>query len=83
MRLWVRSLASLRGLEIQHCRELWCRLQTLLGSVAPSLRTSIYMLRVWPSKAKRNKTKNKKTPFMFCDDPIYGCIMCLNYQSSH
>ena len=28
----VRSLASLRGLRIQHWRELWCRLQTRLGS---------------------------------------------------
>ena len=28
----VRSLASLSGLRIWHCRELWCRLQTRLGS---------------------------------------------------
>ena len=32
MRLWVRSLALLSGLKIRHCRELWCRSQTLLGS---------------------------------------------------
>ena len=32
MRLWVRSLASLSGLRIWQCRELWCRLQTRLGS---------------------------------------------------
>ena len=32
MRLWVQSLASLGGLRIQHCRELWCRSQTRLGS---------------------------------------------------
>ena len=25
-RIQVRSLASLSGLRIQHCRELWCRL---------------------------------------------------------
>jgi len=25
MRLWVRFLASLSGLKIWHCRELWCR----------------------------------------------------------
>ena len=30
--LWVGSLALLSGLRIWHCRELWCRLQTLLGS---------------------------------------------------
>ena len=23
--LWVRSLASLNGLRIRHCQELWCR----------------------------------------------------------
>ena len=27
MRMRVRSLASLNGLRIQHCLELWCRLQ--------------------------------------------------------
>ena len=32
MRLQVRSLASLSWLRIQRCRELWCRLQTQLGS---------------------------------------------------
>ena len=32
MRMWVGSLASLSGLRIQHCCELWCRAQTRLGS---------------------------------------------------
>ena len=32
MRLRVRSLPLLSGLTIRHCRELWCRLQTWLGS---------------------------------------------------
>jgi len=32
MRLQVQSLASLSGLRIRRCRELWCRLQTWLGS---------------------------------------------------
>ena len=32
MRLWVRSLALLRGSRIQRCRELWCRLQMQLRS---------------------------------------------------
>ena len=31
-RLWLRSLASLHGLRIWHCRELWCRSQRKLGS---------------------------------------------------
>ena len=30
MRLQIRSLASLSGLRIWHCRELWYRLQTRL-----------------------------------------------------
>ena len=32
MRLWVWSLPLLSGLTIRRCRELWCRLQTQLGS---------------------------------------------------
>ena len=32
MRLWVQSLALLSVLRIQCCCELWCRLQTRLGS---------------------------------------------------
>ena len=34
VRSQVRSLASLHGLRIQHCCELWCRLQTRLRPVA-------------------------------------------------
>ena len=30
MRIWVRSLASLGGSGIPHCRELWCRSRTWL-----------------------------------------------------
>ena len=32
MRLQVQSLPLLSGLTIRRCRELWCRLQTQLGS---------------------------------------------------
>ena len=32
MRTRVRSLASLSGLRIQGCHELWCRVQTQLGA---------------------------------------------------
>ena len=32
MRMLVRSLASLSGLRIRHCHELWCRSQTQLRS---------------------------------------------------
>jgi len=72
MRLRVGSLASLRGLRIQHCRELWCRLKTQLRSgvavavveagsnssnSTPSLRTSIGH---GYSPEKDKKTKKKK-----------------------
>ena len=30
MRIWVRSLASLSGLRIRHCHELWCMSQMRL-----------------------------------------------------
>ena len=33
MRMQVPSLASLSGLRIWHCRELWCRLQMWLLSL--------------------------------------------------
>ena len=32
MRMWVRALASLRGLVIRCCHELWCRSQAEFGS---------------------------------------------------
>ena len=32
MRMLVRSLALISGLEIWHCHELWCSSQTRLGS---------------------------------------------------
>ena len=32
VRLKVSSLASLNGLRIRHCHELWCGLQTWFGS---------------------------------------------------
>ena len=37
VRIWVRSLASLRGLRIWHCHEMICRSQTWLRSVLPWL----------------------------------------------
>ena len=73
MRMQVRSLASLSGLRIWRCHELWCRLRVWLrsdvavaqaGSYSsdgtPSLGTSI-CLGYGPKKGKkRNKIKNKK-----------------------
>ena len=74
MKLWVRSLVLLSGLRIQHCRELWCRSQTLLGSCVavavaeassyssnqtPSLGTSI--CQGCSPKKQKNNSNNVET----------------------
>ena len=74
--MWVRSLASLSGLRIWHCHELWCGLQTWLGpciaaavvqasscssNSTPSLGTSMRCT-CGPKKQKRKKeTKGVET----------------------
>ena len=70
MRLQVRSLASLGGLRIQHCCELWCGWQMWLKSLValavvlasgyssgwtPSLGTSICAMGAALEKAKKPK----------------------------
>ena len=75
MRLWVQSLASLSGLRIWRCHELWCRLQTRLGSgiavavvqahgyssdLIPSLGTSTCH-GCGPKNQKKKKKKKKFT----------------------
>ena len=73
MTLQVRSLALLSGLGIQHCCELWCRLQTRLGSRV-ALATAPIQPLAWElayaegaakeiakkDKTKQNKNNNKK-----------------------
>ena len=78
MRMWVPSLASLSGSRIQHCLELWCRLQTQLGSCIAMawqwLATAIliqpltweppYVVSVaLKSKKKKKKSKGVKSKF--------------------
>ena len=68
MRMWVRSLALLSGLRIQHCCELQCRSQLRLGSgvaVAGSYRSdstptlgTYICYRCGPKKNKKKKKKN-------------------------
>ena len=73
MRLRVQSLPLLSGLTIWRCCELWCRLQTWLGSYVavalvqaggyssnrtPSLGTSTCRGRI-PRKDEKTKKKNK------------------------
>ena len=74
MRSQVWSLASLGGLRIWHCHELWCRLQTRLRSgiavvvakasscssdLTPSLGISI-CCKCGPKKKRNNKDKKKQ-----------------------
>ena len=75
--MWVPSLASLSGLRIQHCHELWCRSKTWLRShiavaVAqasccssdwtPSLRISICRGCGPRKKRQKDKQTNQQTP---------------------
>ena len=69
MRLQVRSLASLSGLRIRHCRELWYRSQTQLRSrVAVALARPVATALIGPlawespyaSGAALEKTKKEK-----------------------
>ena len=54
VRLWVRSLASLSGLRIWHCRELWRRSQMRLGSC-------VAVAVVWTSNCNSNSTSSLGT----------------------
>ena len=82
MRMRVQFLASLRGSVILHCRELWCRLQTQLGSqvtvavagscssdLTSSLGTSI--CHGCGPKCKKKKTPNKQTKKPQCSINVY------------
>ena len=74
MRMWVQSLALLRGLRIWRCCGcgiglrhsldpmwlwLWCRLAS--AAPTPPLAWEIHMLQVQPEKAKQKQNKIKKT----------------------
>ena len=55
MRIWVQSLASLSGLRIQHCCELWCR-----PAAAAPIRPLAWELPYAEGAAlEKTKTKNK------------------------
>ena len=64
IRLQVRSLALLSELRIRRCRELWCRLQTRLGSgvaVAVARAALIRPLAWKPPHAAAEALKGQKT----------------------
>ena len=54
MRLWVPSLATLSGLRIQHCRELWYKSQMWLGSGVAVAVVSSY---------SSDSTSSRRTPY--------------------
>ena len=58
MRTQVQSLASLRGLRIRHCCELWCRSQMRLG-LDPCLGTSI-CLGCGPKKIRQREKRQRQ-----------------------
>ena len=77
MRMWVRVLASLSGLRIQCRHELWCRLQTWLGSgmllwlwcrlaaaalIGPLAGESPYTAAVALKRQKEKKKKSESFP---------------------
>ena len=77
MRIWVLSLASIRGAQVQCCHELWYRSQMWLGyrvavaaagscssHMSPSLGTSIYC-KYRPKKEKK-KIWYGKLPISRC-----------------
>ena len=89
MRLWVLSLALLTGLRIWHCRELWSRLQTWLGSCVavavvqaggyssdstPSLGTFICH-RKQPQKRQKDNN-NKKDSFILSSQKMQTVLLC-------
>ena len=96
MRTQVRSLASLSGLRIQHCCELWYGLQRQLGSgvavalawagsyssdLTPSLGTSIY--RVCSHPPLPLKKKKEKEMQDECVLEIYYTTSCLWLTALH
>ena len=75
LRIWVQSLASLGGLRIQHCCQLWYRSQAWLRSgmavtqagscssdSSPSLGTSM-CCKCGPEKQNKTKQTNQKTQY--------------------
>ena len=83
MKMRVRSLASLSGLRIQHCRELWCRSPPQLGSGIAVLghrpaATAPIRLLAWElpyAKGAALKRKEKKKLNKFKRLEIIQCIL--------
>ena len=75
MRLWVRSLALLSGLRIQHCCELWCG-PAVIAPIRPLAWESPYAVGAALEKEKRQKIKNKKIIQPKVDIPAQNLTPC-------
>ena len=63
MSMWVGALASLSGLRIWLCYELWCR-----SDLAQARK--FHMLHLWPLGKKKKKKKKKKNRNVCADSSI-------------
>ena len=59
--MWVRSLASLRGLRIRHCCELWCR-PAAVALIPPLAWEPPYVTGVSLKRPKKKKTSKCTGP---------------------
>ena len=92
MRLQIRSLASLSGLRIWHCHELWCWSQTWLGSgIAVAWHRPLAIAPITPlaweppyaAGATLEKEKRQKKKIVFvCSTCVHMCLFSLNWHFS-
>ena len=76
MRTQVQSLASLSGLRIRRCCELWCRSQTQLGSrvaVAWAVSTALIRPLAWEGEALKRQ-KKVELPLWFTGIAVSCCV---------
>ena len=88
MKTQAQSLASLHGLKIWSCRELWCRLQMVHGSqvAVPGLK---FKYQAWKtqnaagSALKRKKKKKKKMLDEGFTRRTYTELLKVNYKMTN
>ena len=68
MRLRVQSLASLSGLRVWHCHELWCRSQIWLGS---------FMEAALKSKKKKKEEEEEERQYLHAKHVGFGSSLFL------
>ena len=91
IRFQVQSLASLSGLGIWHCHELWFRSQRWLGSCIAEAAAALIRSLAWKipcavgavlkSKKKKKKNERKKRLHAICFQ-LYDILKRQNYEQS-